>query len=478
MALLRLPEELLIQIFSCLCIHCQNPCGFPNADEPGVREDNTALVSLCLTSKQILAFAQPILYHHYATGNIPPPSFTPRAGSYEYIYLSDSLPAFLSTIIRRPSLATHIRCLQLQEIEPHYHPSTLTPQVIRLLYDTSNAIGIETPFATEHVLDRILQGKEDISDLRSRIKLHQWLRALAITLTPHTKKLIYGENPRCVSTYNSLPDQPLPTLTSLKFNNATRGCTFGMLQSLLRKAPNLTLLHLTDYANTRTDRLPENVSLALPKLTRLVGEGAEIEIFRMVLGWCEEVRVVEYYCNRFLSEKGLLRALSPVKGVLRRLCYMDISGGPSRCGIDTPSEPILGIRFNSGIIRSLKEFCQLEELVIDQWAFRYHDDFDEDSKRLIALLPESIQSVHFRYVYKSMMEELQQLALAVPHSFPKLRSLKISVVDKWRVKHPTDERKRVERLRQMRSVETDFADVDVQVEWDVEGATRVQTGGP
>ncbi|KFY43606.1 hypothetical protein V494_01896 [Pseudogymnoascus sp. VKM F-4513 (FW-928)] len=477
MALLRLPEELLIQILSCLCIHCQNPYGFPNADEPGFRKDNAALVSLCLTSKQTLAFARPILYHHYATGNIPPPSFTPRAGSYEYIYLSDSLPAFLSTIIRRPSLATHIRCLQLQEIEPHYNPSTLTPHVIRLFYDTSNTIGIETPFATERVLDRILQGKEDINDLRSSIKLHQWLRDLAITLTPHTKKLIYGENPLCAPTYNSLPDQPLPTLTSLKFNNAIKGYNFGMLQSLLRKAPNLTLLHLTDYANTRTNRFTENGSFALPKLTRLVGEGTGIEIFHIVLGWCEEVRDVEYYCNRFLCREDLLLALSPAKGALRRLCYMHISGGPSRYGI-VPNEPLLGNRYFAGIIRSFKEFCQLEELVIDQWAFRYDDTIDEDAERLVALLPESIQSVHFRHVYRSMEKELQQLALAVPHSFPKLRNLKISVVDKWRVKHPTDERKRVERLWQMRSVETDFADVDVQVEWGVEGATHVQTGGP
>lgn len=143
-----------------------------------------------------------------------------------------------------------------------------------------------------------------------------------------------------------------------------------------------------------------------------------------------------------------------------------------------PNEPLLGNRYFAGIIRSFKEFCQLEELVIDQWAFRYDDTIDEDAERLVALLPESIQSVHFRHVYRSMEKELQQLALAVPHSFPKLRNLKISVVDKWRVKHPTDERKRVERLWQMRSVETDFADVDVQVEWGVEGATHVQTGGP
>jgi hypothetical protein len=64
------PTEILLQIFSYFCFHCQNPGLFPHANTDDVRENKKCLAYLCRASKAICAVAQPILYHYYASGNV------------------------------------------------------------------------------------------------------------------------------------------------------------------------------------------------------------------------------------------------------------------------------------------------------------------------------------------------------------------------------------------------------------------------
>ncbi|OBT60978.1 hypothetical protein VE03_09648 [Pseudogymnoascus sp. 23342-1-I1] len=391
-----LPEELLVRICSYLCFHCQNPDDFPNADEP------------C-----------PILYHYYSTGNLLGP--INRMVS-DYPTADDMLPAFLCAIIRQPFLATHVRSLQLQETRSPNFPS-FAPEKLTLLHSTSNTYGVRTPTCVQWIIDPTLPCPI-VNEKKIRTRLHLWLRELAIVLTPRIEKLMYGRSP-----FRPMPMEMsyrvMPGLTSIAFRNGIEGFGISMMPPLVKMAPNLVSLHATDATDTMDswgDSILRNVNAApvLPHVRRLVGEGLRIDTF----------------------------------GALKRFCYMFISGRlTSYSDVCAPYERLLPKnRFQT--IESLQGFCQLEELVIDQWAF-YSDEYGYgDMLRLVTLLPASIQSVHFRYVYKSMEAELRRLAVAVPDSFPNLRHLKVNIAENCRPE-------RRQGLVQMRSVEADFADVGV-----------------
>ncbi|OBT99463.1 hypothetical protein VE01_02929 [Pseudogymnoascus verrucosus] len=458
MALPFLPEELLERICSYLCPHCQTPHDIPNTDSPCVQTSKATLARLCLVSKRLLAIAQPILYHYYATGNIIGP-LNPKVSSYPTA--DDKLPSFLRTIIHRPILATHIRTLQLQETQSPNLPA-FAPELLPLFNSTSEAHGIRAPIAAQWVIDPTLPRPKDAIEKKTRIAIHLWLRELAIILTPRTSHLIFGHSPFLPRTHIEPSSRLLPALTSLSFRNGVNGYNLAMMLPLLRMAPNLTSLHATDIFGYYGEGLGVSAPLSLPGVRRLVVEGMRMDGFCEMVGWCGGLRDVEYHYHRNFYGPEILGALAPLRGVLRRFCVMFISGRlASYSDVSAPYEYLMP-KSQPETIQSLQEFCQLEELVIDQWAFNYYGNGHGGSKRLVTLLPSSIQTVHFRYIHRSMQAELQQLALAVPNKFPKLRRLKIGIADnckpEWR-----------HELEKMRSVEADFADVGVQVEWGVDG---------
>lgn len=458
-----LPEELLDRICSYLCFHCQNPDDFPNADEPSVRESKATLARLCRVSKRMFAIARPILYHYYSTGNLLGP-IDPTVSDYPTA--DDKLPAFLCTLIHNPFLATHVRSLQLQETQSPHLPN-FAPELLPLLYTTSNTQGIATPpqgIVTPNYLQRVLDPNlprpSQPREMETRILIHSWLRDLAISLTPNIEKLMYGHSPFPPSRMH-FPGRVMPALTSIAVRNGVKGFSMGMTQQLLMMAPNLVSLYATDIMGSWGDGLSGLAVPPLPHVRRLVGEGLRMDTFRDMVRWCGGLQDVEYYYHTAFYGVEMLRALGPIKAVLRRFCYMFISGRlTSYSDLCAPYERLLPKNWYQ-TIESLKEFCQLEELVIDQWAF-YSDEYGYgDMKRLVTLLPASIQSVHFRYVYKSMEAELRRLAVAVPDEFPKLRRLKVNIAENCRPE-------RRQGLEQMRSVESDFTDVGVQVEWGVD----------
>lgn len=461
-----LPEELLVRICSYLCFHCQNPDDFPNADEPSVRESKSTLARLCRVSKRMFAIAQPILYHYYSTGNLLGP-IDPFV--YEYPTTDDKLPAFLCTLIHNPFLATHVRSLQLQETQSAHFPN-FALELLPLLYTTSNTQGIATPTCLQWVLDSTIPRPIQANERETRNLIHSWLRDLTIALTPNIEKLMYGHSPYPPSRMH-FPGRVMPALTSIAFRNGVRGFSMSMTQELLMMAPNLVSLYGTDVIGSRGDRLSGLAAPALPHVRRLVAEGLKMDTFRAMVGWCGGLQDVEYYYHTAFYGVEMLRALETVKAVLRRFCYMFVSGRLTSYGdVCAPYERLLP-KNRYQTIESLKEFCQLEELVIDQWAF-YSDEYGYgDMKRLVTLLPASIQSVHFRYVYKSMEAELRRLAIAVPNEFPKLRRVKVDIADNCRPE-------RRQGLEQMRSVESDFTDLGVQVEWGVDRSSPLKTTVP
>ncbi|OBT79686.1 hypothetical protein VF21_01443 [Pseudogymnoascus sp. 05NY08] len=454
-----LPEELLERICSYLCFHCQNPDDFPNIDKPCVRDSKATLARLCLVSKRMLAIAQPILYHYYATGNIIGP-LNPQVSPYPTA--DDKLPSFILTIIRQPILATHIRTLQLQETQSSNLPA-FSPDLLPFFNNTSEAHGISAPISAQCVIDPTLPRPKDAIEKKTRIAIHLWLRELAVILTPRTERLMFGHSPFLPRSYIETPSSHLlPALASLSFRSGVKGYNLAMMLPLLRMAPNLTLLHATDIRGGYGEGLGDNASLSLPKVRRLVAERLRMNELREMVKWCGGLRDVEYYYYSGFSGVQILGALAPLRGVLRRFCMMFISGRlASYSDVRAPYEYLMP-QSRHHAIESFQEFYQLEELVIDQLSFHYYDNGHGGSTRLVTLLPSSIQFVNFRYVYRSMQAELQQLALAVPAKFPKLRRLKIDIAEnckpEWR-----------HELEKMRSVEADFADVGVQVEWGVDG---------
>ncbi|KFY10992.1 hypothetical protein V491_07375 [Pseudogymnoascus sp. VKM F-3775] len=450
-----LPEELLTLICSHLCFHCQNPDDFPNADDPCVRESKATLARLCRASKLMLAIGQPILYHYFASGNMPAP---PYPLLRECLQVDDKLPVFLGTIIRNPFLATHIRSLQLHDT---YVLSSLTPELRSVINGASEKLGITTPIFRLQWVTVPLTPDPRNNDIRlendTRAKIHVWLQEVTIALTPLTEKLLCGQTSCSPLNYTWPSSTLLPALTSVAARNSPRSYGFSMVEAVARVAPNLTSLHLTNG----NENFNSVAAFPMPQIRRLVADGIPLSEFGGLIKQCGGLRDLEYYYDTDFYGIQVLAALSPIKGTLKRFCYMFSSTKlASFSDVGAPYE-ILVTKNQSRTIESLHRMSQLEELVIDQWAIYSSDYYIGDTKRLIKLLPASIQSVHFRYVYRTMQAELLLLALAAPNNFPELRRLKIDIAPSYRPEQR-------EGLEQMRRVEVDFADVGVQVEWGVD----------
>jgi hypothetical protein len=458
-----LPEELLIRICSYLCFHCQNPDDFINPDVPSVWESKATLARVCLASKRMLGIAQPVLYHYYATGNIPGPIYSRREADHGYPCADDKLPAFLCTLIRCPILATYVRSLQLQEIHNPGVPAIgFSTELLHLFTNTSETLGIEPPIWAQSVIDRSLPPPFYKGQPGRRIYIDFWLRELIIALTPRTEKIIYGHS-RYMHLVRIKPSKRLlPALKSLAFRSG--GTTYkldGMLE-LIRMAPNLTSLYVIGSHSWNGEGLPERSS-ALPQLQKLVVEGLEVPGLNRLLRWQGQLRDLEYYSSGVIYGEEFVLALSPVKDVLTRLCYGSIfANAHVDVSDDRCAEHWIRMQGIYSTMASLKEFSRLRELIVDQAALYYrHEHGQYVAQRLVRLLPVSIESVHLTYVFTSIHGELLQLALAKPNKFPKLRHLKIGIVDRCQPDRQAG-------LEQMRTVEADFAAVGVQMEWSVD----------
>jgi len=129
--------------------------------------------------------------------------------------------------------------------------------------------------------------------------------------------------------------------------------------------------------------------------------------------------------------------------------------------VATGYESILDHDYYEAIIpvTSVREFTQLEELVINQALLYCKSDSSVGTGRLERLLPFSIQKVHFTYVYKSMYEDLMYLAWTAPEYFPNFRSVKIGLVSPIPLE-------RVAEIAHMKTVESAFAIVGAHVSWE------------
>ncbi|KFY54665.1 hypothetical protein V497_07529 [Pseudogymnoascus sp. VKM F-4516 (FW-969)] len=482
-----LPNEIIAQICFYLCSHCQNPGVFPNSNTEEARTDKATLARLCRTSKGLCSIAQPVLFHYYASGNLARSVDTEFIGSLNYTWHSnieywnledDKLVVFVRTLITRPDLAACVESLQLQGSGVQ---DVCTPELMRVLGDAGTALGFKLPIGwrwggwSDDWPDDIFDGDDwrnaDTSGIinKNRLDFHTWIMVLTIALTPRTETLMYMcQNPDELDLFKDT-QTVLPALTTLALRGA-EGFDYYLfaISHFLTAIPNLQTLYALDcrgnaIASTILSLLDDEdgdswtKDLAVGKVQKLVLDELPKAVFESLMERCVELEDLVYYIHYWYDCPDITRAFSRTEKRLKKLCFGQLPQ-PVLIGYEglLDDDDDYG---NITTVTSLREFTQLEELVIDQALLYGRSDSSTGTERLETLLPPSIQKVNFTYVYKSMYANLMHLASAAPRSFPKLRSVKIGLLS------PIPPERAVE-IEHMKAVESEFASVGVHISWE------------
>lgn len=91
---------------------------------------------------------------------------------------------------------------------------------------------------------------------------------------------------------------------------------------LIRMEPNLTSLYVIGSWKWDAEGLPVG-PLVLPQLLKL---RVEEPMLGSLLRWQDRLRDLEYYFSRSIEGREFVRALSPVKDMMARLCYVFLLG--------------------------------------------------------------------------------------------------------------------------------------------------------
>jgi hypothetical protein len=402
----------------------------------------------------------------------------------------DKLPAFIRTLITRPDLALSVEFLQLQGSGVQ---DVCSPELMQLLSDASSALNFKLPvgWRWEGWSEELEDWSDDepptnrtyfVSDDNFNphlLDFHDWLRGLAIALTPRTKMLMYMCEELMELDSFKETKTVLPALKTLALRGAHNDDYFlSNIHPLLTAAPNLETLYAVDcngvkYSQSTYLSMAEGdmwiKNLAVSKVHKLVLDEIPPAVFEKLIKRFVQLEDLEYYIYSWKNYPDIIEAISPTKERLRRLCFGYLP--PPAPGYYESRLP----DNDYATVTSLREFTQLEELVIDQ-ALLYRKSDSSTGTRLVTLLPPSIQRIHLTYVYKNMYEDLMNLAREAPGSFPNLRSVKIGLSSPI----PPE---RITEIEHMKTVESTFVSMGVHVSWaeDLKGPflyTAIPGGAP
>lgn len=497
-----LPEELIENVCRNLCFHCCHPGAFPNADTLDVKQSKAALARLCRASKQCARIAQPILYHYYATGNLPSQQELGLPDDHHSLCSEDDkLPAFLRTVIDRPDLAQLVLTMQLVGSD---NISGCTDKLVRIFERASDQVGMDYP-PKEFWLQDVLGSREDYleehGDLHpGRCTIHHWLEELCILLTPNVTTLLLARNlpgpfDRLIEAYNNGRSGPLlPSLRTLALRSLSSAeWRPDNPRALFKNAPNLQTFYCMQAAVTDAylERFPSSYGgLHLFERVRTLvlsnpDDGDLMDVLA-ALPALEELECL-WMGRDFPTFPGygtLLRGCRNRKGTpLRRL---RCGWAPNNYDAEYPAPEHYelafdGDRYSTVRPEELLPLDQLEELTIDQAAFHYagyvrpdveedNDESDSGNRRLVDILPRSLRDLHLIYVYRDMTADLVELARqCLASTFAHLRKVRISLTER---PNPA----RIPGLEEMRSaVDVTFADGPVNILW---GPTSMIGGDP
>jgi hypothetical protein len=464
-----LPEDVLIIIASNLCLHCQSPESFVNADVPEVLDDKRALSRLCRTSKALHAAAQPVLFHYFATGNLKKEIKLYRVtdkrieAPWEY----DFLPEFLHTIIQRPDLGSHIRSVQIVPNEEPERTSCLG-------YETSLVASLGLS-AASHGLLPWRQGNSGQSE-RETLD-HDDLVALLLHFAPKVHTLLFARShmaefgPAYRDTNISFP-----SLKTLGIISGDGDYHFSEMRYFFLAAPNIETLYACDAGgwagsfdriNKSTDDmyLPRDM-LGLQHLRKLRLEGLPPPpTCALTESLCEDLpetspglQDFEYYWNdREMVDFSLDELLLPLKPRLKRLCiaYLSRLFYP-----DAEYHKFFQPDVDYAPLTSLANFPRLEDVQIDARSL-YRPTDPDSASRLITVLPKTVRKLRIMYVYRSIRIGLQQLALQAHNDLPWLKNVVVGVASGTNEHYADD-------IEKMREVEKVFEGTGMTFSWTVD----------
>ncbi|KAI1381287.1 hypothetical protein F4677DRAFT_402601 [Hypoxylon crocopeplum] len=348
-----LPVEILMEIFSYFCFHCQHRELFPNADVGEVRGDKKVLAYLCRTSKAMCAIAQPILYHYYATGN---------SGVETRLYKGhdkmnnrpsepDLLPQFINTVAQRPDLASQVTTMHIVQGDfvSGFKNQMRTIDSLNKFSAAGNILVI--PYPPD---DQRFRNDGGWSAWSWGV-LHIWLATLAVGLTPRLERLLLTID--CTA-----PDWPLdfsrlklPSLRTLGLVGFKSDCHLNKLKALFAAAPNLETIYACDVE--AWFKFASKYELAPSILRKLVISNLFLVSLACWLPCVPRLEELEYYWD---GEKEYSHAdLIPM-------------------WIEPPSVSIPPLR-------PLRQFDNLEELSISCFSI-YWEHEPDDKNRLVMCL--------------------------------------------------------------------------------------------
>jgi hypothetical protein len=322
-----LPTELVLQICTSLCLHCQVPRivdASPDVVSAALPRQ-TALSRLSQTCKRLQSIAQPVLFHWYHARQAQGHNDQRRR-----------LAAFVFTTLRRADL-----CAAVQAI------SVLKPDIpIGQTYAEGLAESVHDADglyrrAAARLGGHLLRGSSERPTLEDFIDMA--IAAAGPTLTQLCLPLRCEWGRTESWCWMGWP-YPLPSLACLALRSADRYPlrqeTYHLYQArnLIRQAPNLQTLIAPDCAAgsgtsmaARFVNQPWDVPLAA--LRRLSLSGMEASQVATILAQCPLLEDLEYFDDD--GDQLVPDMLQPeshlghVKGTLRRLCYSLRGAGAS-----------------------------------------------------------------------------------------------------------------------------------------------------
>ncbi|KAK7450016.1 hypothetical protein CaCOL14_010235 [Colletotrichum acutatum] len=437
-----LPLELVEQICSLLCFHCQHPDTFPDAGSDDYRLSKRALSRLCRVSRRFCAVAQPFLFHDYATGGLlqrHESGIVAQSGKpSQYDEYDDKLPVFLRSIIQRPDLASHIRTLQLVENDVI---SGCTPEVAPLLIKaTEDAGALRHAPSRGYLQTKIWSGFSGQPEALLRIqrrKIHHWLEELAILLSSNVAMLLTARD--SFVDYEHIRDSraSFPAVRTIALRGVKKNHHVYEASALFAAAPsleNLESMQCSLFDGQSPWTLVKPWTLKLGNVRRLSLSEIGFEDLHLLVKCCpnlEELAVtaIEIYRNSefdYWDVSKLLQTLDPIRHNLRKL---RLSHESRRSRREDP-RPIT----SGGIVWSFRGFENLEELAFDQAAIDtspraapVEDGMGLYTKWSLAeLLPASVRQVEILHADQNCKEKLRQLAEECASALPSLKVVQVN----------------------------------------------------
>lgn len=436
-----LPDDIILIICEQLCCHCQQPSVFPDGGNSDASAGKLALARLCRTSKRCYNLAQPVLYHYYATGNIPLKfdlvSSTVSAGRIH----DDKLVQFLRTIGRREDLAGQVKALQLAGCAlGNGTDNTAVENMHSLLTEC------------DHSRNPIVEARLRLSGNPSTSEMRRWLMQVAITLCANIEMLYIAHT--APSRFFTDTKVTLPRLWSLAIRGYSGQYYFSGVARLIAAATNLRDLYLLDcsYSIGWTRIVQSSTEVAFSRLIRLVVTNLGTEELRDLLRQCHQLQHLEYYRQGSASiwnVSDIVQSFTPVRDTLRRLYFSclpldsaeisrtEIEGAQPAIPLGRYVEDAFTVSHDTSAIHRLREFTKLEELGLDQVSIFSPSSTDPDSSpgRLCQLLPPTLQKLRVMYVYRGMANDMLALVQQADFWSPCLRNVRLGealTIAPWR----------------------------------------------